>query len=86
MQQAVKAAHVGELDATVLAPAFIVVALTSAASIWFFWQMPTDARHEISGRKAAEIASREGAGKAATKAAVKAATEHTQDVRDQRLG
>lgn len=82
MQQAVKAAHVGERDATVLAPAFIVVALTSAASIWFFWQMPTDARHEISGRKAAEIASRKGA----ARAAVKTATEDTQDVRDQRLG
>ena len=78
--------HVSELNATVFAPAFVVVALTSAASSWFFWQMPADAGHEISGRKATEIASRKGAGKGAEKAAVKAATEDTQDVRDQRLG
>lgn len=78
--------HVGELDATVFAPAFIVIALTSAASSWFFWQMPGDAGHEISGRKAVEIASRKGAGKGAASAAVKSATEDTQDVRDQRLG
>jgi MFS family permease len=78
--------HVSELDATVFAPAFVVIALTSAASSWFFWQMPADAGHEVSGRKAVEIASRKGAGKGAAKAAVKAATEDTQDVRDQRLG
>src|SRR4051812_23474658 len=78
--------HVSELNATVFAPAFLVVALTSAASSWFFWQMPADAGHEVSGRKAVEIASRKGAGKGAAKAAVKAATEDTQDVRDQRLG
>ena len=78
--------HASELDATVFAPAFVVIALTSAASSWFFWQMPADAGHEVSGRKAVEIASRKGAGKGAAKAAVKAATEDTQDVRDQRLG
>ncbi|MET4385075.1 EmrB/QacA subfamily drug resistance transporter [Bradyrhizobium sp. F1.4.3] len=78
--------HVSELNATVFAPAFVVVALTSAVSSWFFWQMPDDAGHEISGRKAVEIASRKGAGKGAATAAVKAATEDTQDVRDQRLG
>ena len=55
--------HVSEIDATVFAPAFVVIALTSAASSWFFWQMPADAGHEISGRKAVEIASRKGAGK-----------------------
>ncbi|MBK3663887.1 MFS transporter [Bradyrhizobium diazoefficiens] len=78
--------HVSELNATVFAPAFVVVAVTSAVSSWFFWQMPADAGHEISGRKVAEIASRKGAGKGAATAAVKAATEDTQDVRDQRLG
>ncbi|NUS19697.1 MAG: DHA2 family efflux MFS transporter permease subunit [Mesorhizobium sp.] len=78
--------HVSEIDATVFAPAFAVVALISATSSWFFWQMPTDAGHEISGRKAVEIASRKGAGKGAATAAVKVATEDTQDVRDQRLG
>jgi MFS family permease len=74
--------HMTELDASVFAPAFIVVAVTSALSAWFFWQMPDDAGHEISGRKAVEIASRKGA----AKAGVKAASESTQDARDQRLG
>jgi MFS family permease len=71
-----------ELSATVFAPAFLVVAVISTASAWFFWQMPDDAGHEISGRKAVEISSRKGA----ATAAVKAATEGTQDARDQRLG
>lgn len=78
--------HVSELNATVFAPAFVVVALTSAASSWFFWQMPADAGNEISGRKAVEIASRKGAARSAASAAVKVATEDTQDMRDQRLG
>jgi hypothetical protein len=58
------------------------VALISAASTWFFWQMPDDAGHEISGRKAVEISSRKGA----DKEAIKAASQGTQDARDQRLG
>jgi len=78
--------HVSELNATVFAPAFVVVAVISAVSSWFFWQMPADAGHEISGRKAVEVASRKGAAKIAASAAVKTATEDTQDVRDQRLG
>ena len=57
-------------------------AIISAVSAYFFWQMPDDAGHEISGRKAVEISSRKGAEKAATKAA----SEGTQDARDQRLG
>jgi EmrB/QacA subfamily drug resistance transporter len=75
-----------ELDATMFAPAFIVVSVISVASAWFFWQMPDDAGHEISGRKAVEISSRKGAESAAASAAVKAASEETQDARDQRLG
>ena len=75
-----------DLSADIFAPAFLVVSVISAASAYFFAQMPGDAGHEISGRKAVEIASRKGAGKGAAKAAVKAATEDTQDVRDQRLG
>jgi len=72
-----------DLTADVFAPAFLVVSIISAASAYFFWQMPDDAGHEISGRKAVEkISSRKGA----EKAAVKAATEGTQDARDQRLG
>jgi fucose permease len=73
--------HATELDATMFGPAFIVVAVISAISGWFFWQMPDDAGHEISGRKAVEISSRKGA----EKAAAKAASEGTEDARDQRL-
>ena len=74
--------HIQELDATVFAPAFLVVSIVSALSAYFFWQMPDDAGHEISGRKAVEISSRKGA----DKAAVKTAAGDTQDARDQRLG
>jgi EmrB/QacA subfamily drug resistance transporter len=74
--------HVSELSAAEFAPAFIVVAIISAVSTYSFWQMPDDAGHEISGRKAVEISSRKGA----AKAAAKAASETTEDARDQRLG
>jgi EmrB/QacA subfamily drug resistance transporter len=74
--------HVSELSAADFAPAFVVVAIISAVSTWFFYQMPDDAGHEISGRKAVEISSRKGA----AKAAAKAASEGTEDARDQRLG
>jgi EmrB/QacA subfamily drug resistance transporter len=74
--------HATELSADVFAPAFLVVALISAASCWFFWQMPDDAGHEISGRKALAISSRKGA----AKEAALAASETTEDARDQRLG
>jgi EmrB/QacA subfamily drug resistance transporter len=74
--------HATELSAGVFAPAFVVVSIISAASAYFFWQMPDDAGHEISGRTAVEMSSRKGA----ATAALKAATEDSQDVRDQRLG
>jgi EmrB/QacA subfamily drug resistance transporter len=74
--------HQTELSAGVFAPAFLVVALISAASCYFFWQMPDDAGHEISGRKAIAISSRKGA----AKVAATAASETTEDARDQRLG
>ncbi len=74
--------HATELSAGVFAPAFLVVALISAASCYFFRQMPDDAGHEISGRKAIAISSRKGA----AKAAAAAASETTEDARDQRLG
>jgi len=73
--------HVGELTAAEFPPAFLVVAIISAVSAYFFWQMPDDAGHEISGRKAVEISSRKGA----AKAAAKAASETTEEARDQRL-
>ena len=74
--------HASELSAADFAPAFLVVSIISAVSAYFFWQMPDDAGHEISGRKAVEISSRKGA----AKAAAKAASETTEDARDQRLG
>jgi len=74
--------HASELTADVFAPAFIVVSIISAVSAYFFWQMPDDAGHEISGRKAVAISSRKGA----AKEAAKAASETTEDARDQRLG
>jgi EmrB/QacA subfamily drug resistance transporter len=74
--------HVEELGASDFAPAFVVVSIISMVSTYFFWQMPDDAGHEISGRKAVEISSRKGA----AKAAAKAASETTEDARDQRLG
>jgi hypothetical protein len=71
-----------QLTANVFAPAFLVVALISAASSYFFWQMPVNAGDEISGRKVRAISSRKGA----AKEAALAANETTEEARDQRLG
>jgi MFS family permease len=78
--------HQTELSASSFPPGFLVVALISAASFWFFRQMPADAGSEISGRKAITISSRKAAAKGAAQQARVAATEGTQDARDQRLG
>src|SRR5947199_4591882 len=43
--------HVSQISASVFAPALLVVALISPMSAWFFWQMPADAGHQISGRR-----------------------------------
>src|ERR1700758_2287779 len=72
-----------ELTATAFAPAFVVVALISAAASYFFWQMPDDAGNEISGRKALAISSRKGAAKEAAQEAAVVASESTQNARDQ---
>jgi EmrB/QacA subfamily drug resistance transporter len=74
--------HMQELTADAFAPAFLAVSVISIMSAFFFWRMPDDAGHEISGRKAIEISSRKGV---ATEA-VKAASQGTQDARDQKLG
>ena len=53
------ARHMTELTADVFAPAFLVVSVISMVSAFFFWRMPDDAGHEISGRKVTvEISSR----------------------------
>ena len=78
--------NVTELSAAVFPPAFLVVATISAVSAWWFWQMPDDAGHELSGRKAIAISSRKSAARGAAQEARVAATEGTQDARDQRLG
>ncbi|HLZ06677.1 MAG TPA: MFS transporter [Bradyrhizobium sp.] len=75
-----------ELTASAFGPAFLVVALVSAASCYLFWLMPDDAGHEISGRKALAISSRKSAAKSAAQEARAVATEETQNARDQRLG
>lgn len=72
----------GDLVASDFGPAFIVVAMISASSAIFFYMMPSDAGHEVSGRRAKEISSR----KEVNKAAEKAASETTEEARDQRLG
>src|SRR5690348_4569575 len=47
--------HATEPNANMFGPAFLVVAFISAVAGYFFWQMPDDAGHELSGRKALEI-------------------------------
>src|SRR5246500_4762621 len=78
--------HQAELSADAFAPAFVVVSLISAASCYFFWQMPDDAGHEISGRKAIALSSRKSAAKEAAQEATVVATEGTKNARDQGLG
>jgi len=77
--------HSAALAAADFGPAFVVVAVLAAISGYFFWQMPDDAGHEISGRKAIEISSRKGVAGGVAEAAAKAASEGTEDARDQRL-
>jgi len=63
------------------APAFLAVGFISFSSTYFFYRLPEDAGHEISGQRAADISSR----KRAERAIEKQAVETTADVRDQRL-
>jgi Cu/Ag efflux protein CusF len=71
-----------ELTSSDFAPAFVVVALISASSAIVFALMPSDAGHQVSGRRAKEISSQKEVDKAAHKTAI----EETDDNRDQRLG
>lgn len=72
------ARHATVLDAGDFWPAFVIVAIISAASSYAFWKLPEDAGHEISGHKIpAEL---EG-----PQAAEAVAAESTHDARDQKL-
>src|SRR4051794_28550724 len=48
--------HVTELSAADFAPAFIVVSVISAVSAYFFYEMPVDAGHQVSGRGVIAVA------------------------------
>jgi len=73
--------HVDVLSAQDFAPGFVVVALISAISTWFFYQMPLDAGHQVSGRRTLVITDPTRQPQAEEEAA-----RETTDVRDQRLG
>jgi EmrB/QacA subfamily drug resistance transporter len=73
--------HVSELSAADFAPAFIVVAIISAVSTWFFYQMPVDAGHQVSGRRMVVISDPTREPEAEEEAA-----SETVTARDQRLG
>jgi len=73
--------HISELSADVFAPGFLVVALISAASTYFFYQMPPDAGHQVSGRRVVVISDPTREPEAEEEAASETAT-----ARDQRLG
>jgi MFS family permease len=73
--------HVNELSAGDFAPGFLVVALISAASAYFFYQMPIDAGHQVSGRRVVVISDPTREAEAEEEAA-----SETVTARDQRLG
>jgi EmrB/QacA subfamily drug resistance transporter len=73
--------HVSELSAADFAPAFVVVAIISAVSTWFFYQMPVDAGHQVSGRRMVVISDPTREPEAEEEAA-----SETVTARDQRLG
>ena len=72
--------HVQELTAAEFAPAFMVVAIISAVSAYFFDQMPIDAGHQVSGRRTVVISDPTREPEAEEEAA-----SETVTARDQRL-
>jgi len=72
--------HVQELTAAEFAPAFMVVAIISAVSAYFFYQMPIDAGHQVSGRRTVVISDPTREPEAEEEAA-----SETVTARDQRL-
>jgi hypothetical protein len=73
--------HVSELSAADFAPAFIVVAIISTISAYFFFELPADAGHQVSGRGVIVVPSPERDAEPEETAA-----SETVNARDQRLG
>jgi hypothetical protein len=73
--------HTSELIAADFVPGFIVVAIISTISSYFFYQMPADAGHQVSGRGPIVVASPERDAEPEETAATE-----TANARDQRLG
>ncbi len=73
--------HVTELSAADFAPAFLAVAFISAVSAYFFYKMPVDAGHQVSGRRMVVISDPTREPEAEEEAA-----SETVTARDQRLG
>src|ERR1700733_125896 len=73
--------HVSELTAADFAPAFIVVSIISTISTYFFYEMPADAGHQVSGRGVITVSSPERDAEPEETAATE-----TANARDQRLG
>jgi hypothetical protein len=73
--------RVSELSAADFAPAFIVVSVISTISVYFFFQLPADAGHQVSGRGVIVVPSPERDAEPEETAA-----SETVNARDQRLG
>ena len=73
--------HVSEPSATDFAPAFLVVSIIATLSAYFFYQMPVDAGHQVSGRGVIVVPSSEPDAEPEETAATE-----TANARDQRLG
>jgi EmrB/QacA subfamily drug resistance transporter len=73
--------HADELTAAYFAPAFIVVSIISTISAYFFYEMPVDAGHQVSGRGVVAVANPEPDAEPEETAATE-----TANVRDTRLG
>ena len=72
--------HASELTAEQFGPAFVVVGVFTALSGWFFFRMPADAGHQISGRQVIVVTPPREA------EAEEEAARETATARDQKLG
>jgi EmrB/QacA subfamily drug resistance transporter len=73
--------HVTELSAADFAPGFVVVAIISTISAYFFYEMPVDAGHQVSGRGVVVVTNPERDAEPEETAATE-----TANARDTRLG